>query len=232
MKLRKGFTLIELLIVIAIILILIAIALPNFMAARLRAKVTETAANMKTVDTAMNFCASDYPGGMNEAKWLCANQNTYLGQAWNCDTMGTAPGMGIYTGWVMIHFGNFNPGISYMGSILSTPVQYIESCPLDFFNTAMESQGSWPTFGFPASFHIGIYIPGALDGLGRPWQEFWNTFMPEHPEKTDNFVFHLNSAGPDVSWWNTSNFEKLYSPTNGTRSTGDIWRWSNGLTAP
>ncbi len=40
MRARTGFTLIELLIVIAIILILIAIALPNFMEAQMRAKVT------------------------------------------------------------------------------------------------------------------------------------------------------------------------------------------------
>lgn len=38
---RPGFTLIELLIVIAIILILIAIALPNFLEAQIRAKVTK-----------------------------------------------------------------------------------------------------------------------------------------------------------------------------------------------
>ncbi|MBE7490114.1 prepilin-type N-terminal cleavage/methylation domain-containing protein [bacterium] len=37
---HSGFTLIELLIVIAIILILISIALPNFLEAQLRAKVT------------------------------------------------------------------------------------------------------------------------------------------------------------------------------------------------
>ncbi|MBW7937580.1 MAG: prepilin-type N-terminal cleavage/methylation domain-containing protein, partial [Candidatus Omnitrophica bacterium] len=36
---KAGFTLIELLIVIAIILILISIALPNFLEAQMRAKV-------------------------------------------------------------------------------------------------------------------------------------------------------------------------------------------------
>jgi len=50
---RKGFTLIELLIVIAIILILIAIALPNFLEAQIRAKVTKTKAELRTMKTAM-----------------------------------------------------------------------------------------------------------------------------------------------------------------------------------
>jgi prepilin-type N-terminal cleavage/methylation domain-containing protein len=39
MRRSNGFTLIELLIVIAIILILIAIALPNFLEAQIRAKI-------------------------------------------------------------------------------------------------------------------------------------------------------------------------------------------------
>jgi len=41
---KKGFTLIELLIVIAIILILIAIALPNFLEAQIRARMTRAKA--------------------------------------------------------------------------------------------------------------------------------------------------------------------------------------------
>src|SRR3990172_8433265 len=45
-----GFTLIELLIVIAIILILISIALPNFLDAQARAKVTKTEGDMKAMD--------------------------------------------------------------------------------------------------------------------------------------------------------------------------------------
>jgi len=45
----KGFTLIELLIVIAIILILIGIALPNFLSAQTRAKVTKVTGDMRSV---------------------------------------------------------------------------------------------------------------------------------------------------------------------------------------
>lgn len=50
----KGFTLIELLIVIAIILILIAIALPNFLQAQVRAKVTKVAGDLRSIGQALD----------------------------------------------------------------------------------------------------------------------------------------------------------------------------------
>ena len=49
MKRHDAFTLIELLIVVAIIGILAAIAVPNFLNAQIRAKVTRTWADMKTL---------------------------------------------------------------------------------------------------------------------------------------------------------------------------------------
>jgi len=60
MLLRKGFTLIELLIVVAIIAILAAIAVPNFLEAQVRSKVSHQLANMRTATTALESYFTDY----------------------------------------------------------------------------------------------------------------------------------------------------------------------------
>jgi type II secretion system protein G len=57
---RTGFTLIELLIVIAIILILIAIALPNFLEAQIRARVTKAKGELRSLRTAMESYYLDW----------------------------------------------------------------------------------------------------------------------------------------------------------------------------
>jgi prepilin-type N-terminal cleavage/methylation domain-containing protein len=57
---KAGFTLIELLIVVAIIAILAAIAVPNFLEAQTRSKVSRTLSDMRTTAVALESYYVDY----------------------------------------------------------------------------------------------------------------------------------------------------------------------------
>jgi len=61
-KLQKGFTLIELMIVIAIIAILAAILIPNFLHARAESQTSACEGNEKQIATAMEEYAVDHNG--------------------------------------------------------------------------------------------------------------------------------------------------------------------------
>lgn len=59
---RCGFTLIELMIVIAIIAILAAILVPNFIRARAQSQATACKSNLKNIGTALNMYCTDNNG--------------------------------------------------------------------------------------------------------------------------------------------------------------------------
>ena len=108
---RRAFTLIELLIVIAIIAILALIAIPNFLEAQSRAKITGSMANLRAQATAIEAYTSDY--GMPP---LCYQD--YVNAA--CVNTYTT----VY-GTVVAQYVS--------QSLLTTPISYMSQCPFDPF---------------------------------------------------------------------------------------------------
>lgn len=75
MRRERGFTLIELMVVIVIIAILAAVALPNFMGATERARESAVRSAVKTLQTALEMYATDNQGYYPDFIYTLKNGN-------------------------------------------------------------------------------------------------------------------------------------------------------------
>ncbi len=178
---RKGFTLIELLIVVAIIGILAAIAVPNFMNAQVRAKVARCVSDMKSLGTALEMYKmdnNDYP---------TCNQARVAGS------------------------GDFFHPNEIRFYRMTTPVSYISSVPVDPFatytNAADYAKWGWAydyvnnyggdhNSGWGHTWRINSWGPDNINGWGGQRDGACPNGIPNFVYQTTN---GLNSYG-DIVW--------------------------------
>ena len=221
---RKGFTLIELLIVVLIIAILAAIAVPNFLEFQTRAKVSRVKADHRSLATAIEAYYVDndeYP----------AMTNTDEGANARPGAMGP-PARGEYN---VCTFRLRNANVL---NTLTTPISYITSYFPDPFADAKSS-----TFGyrqFQSAWVLFSYGPdkdaNKLPGPGDPLDHHNNTCLVSlDVDPITGVVTDLNFETPyELSMGQPTPMYQAgvsgvapgmalhYDPSNGTTSEGDI----------
>ena len=222
-----GFTLIELLIVVAIIVILAAIAIPNFLVAQTRSKVSRVKSDLRALATAIESFRVDnaaYPVGTDdplavpdEIRDLFSSYGDYSFYTFR-------------TKWLDGIIGD----PKYPG--LTTPIAYISRIPVDPFT----SKPGFITYSYRED-RAQPFEGWILSSFGPDMDEAQNSFKFSGASNSvearidgRNGDISERSAHPGSDSFNPelgrSNLEEeltafgTYDPTNGTMSNGDLWR--------
>ena len=164
-QITKAFTLIELLIVVLIIAILAAIAVPNFLEFQTRAKVSRVKSDMRTLATAIEAYAVD------NDEYPIVRRVVLDTMVWGDDNHYTRFNSLIYA------YTRNNSGrpLFQAAFALTTPVSYITSFPTDpFLEFDPEALGLTSPLEAPASFWY-KNISGAYDAVRDDLASFQGT---------------------------------------------------------
>lgn len=183
-----GFTLIELLIAIAIILILVAIALPSFLESQIRAKVVRGIADLRTFSLAVESYQLDWKEYPPYGRVSSADQVEYPATV-----------------------NDFSDRACFVGTVITTPVAYLLAIPDDLFAGQFE--------GPPPIRQVEyLNLDQHVANFPVPGPAFVPTLIPAWGH------WRMVTAGPDGDRGQDIKNNKVYAPTNGTKSDGDIVR--------
>lgn len=213
-KQQQGFSLIELLIVVAIIAILAAIAVPNFLEAQTRSKVSRVVADMRSITAGLELYATDY---MHYPPNLM-------------DSAGRHNVMRMPMGHM--------PFVPYC---LTSPVSYLADLPLDTFKPRVMSDHRHTFMYFnatnnPDEKNRAAYRAmvesrtAAMAGEVAPPKWFMVSTGPDYHMGTMATLLRMERDMPiyqiQLMPMMAGMGERVrYDATNGTVSEGDIVRW-------
>ncbi|MBN1902765.1 prepilin-type N-terminal cleavage/methylation domain-containing protein [Candidatus Sumerlaeota bacterium] len=192
---KQGFTLIELLIVVAIIAILAAIAVPNFLEAQVRSKVSRVKADFRTIALALEAYCTD------NRKYLY--DGSFDGANYRPNVYPYAPG--------------------HLNIQLSTPIAYITT--INFFDPFVDQKTSSANQVHRRFRYNNLrqrYLED-MDNASGIWDKYSDIFgdwqlLSNGPDKIYGPTSTMTRQG---ALWGAS---EIYDPTNGTVSPGDIIR--------
>lgn len=211
MRKLRGFTLIELLIVVAIIAILAAIAVPNFLEAQIRSKVSRARSDMRSLATALESYYVD--------------TNTYPALTL---TLNQTPDNNLSASLTNLPGRTFrlrqSPNVL---STLTTPIAYITSY---FSEPFSDTRGlTFRYYADRAGWILGSFGPDTDQLVGGDMD--WNAGSVDFSDHdtTIETIYDSRVSNPSTllltgASSGTGKGSYTYDPTNGTVSQGDLWR--------